>query len=115
MAQYTKENGAKGESQSMNSDLTVFWHQLIKFNFICRQQHGHGTLIVSEKEKYQGSWQMGQMHGKGAYVWDNGDSYDGNYKVNDAQRSLFYCTNDFIDSNSGRQEGRNWHTHSCPR
>ena len=33
MAQYIKENGAKGESQSMNSDLTVFLESASQVQF----------------------------------------------------------------------------------
>ena len=50
-------------------------------DFVFRQQHGSGTLIVSAKERYEGSWQMGLMHGKGTYTWENGDIYYGYYRV----------------------------------
>jgi hypothetical protein len=48
---------------------------------VARQQHGSGTLVVSENEMYEGAWHLGLMHGKGTYVWENGDRYFGDYKV----------------------------------
>jgi hypothetical protein len=94
---YQYDNGSlyQGEWFQGYVEFTSF-HDVTYFivnNFVFRQQHGSGTLIVSAKERYEGLWQMGLMHGKGTYAWENGDIYCGDYKVTAVflQMLIFHC------------------------
>ena len=36
------------------------------------EEHGYGTFVWSDGNKYIGQWRNGQMHGRGKYVWKDG-------------------------------------------
>jgi hypothetical protein len=37
--------------------------------------HGEGTFTLSCGDKYEGSWENGNMHGYGTFTYANGNIY----------------------------------------
>ena len=44
------------------------------------QEHGRGTFIWHDGEKYVGEWRNGEKHGHGVYYYSDGDKYDGEWR-----------------------------------
>jgi hypothetical protein len=43
---------------------------------------GSGIFTWANGEKYDGSWENGEMHGIGEYRWANGEIHKGSYANN---------------------------------
>ena len=44
------------------------------------KQHGHGTLIWANGNRYEGEWRNGRPHGHGVSAAASGDRYEGEYR-----------------------------------
>ncbi|MCF8051387.1 MAG: hypothetical protein K9L59_09140 [Desulfobacterales bacterium] len=60
------------------------------------EKHGHGTLIFSSGDRYEGQWKHNRMHGEGTYAFADGDKYVGQWQDNKmhGRGTYFYASGD---------------------
>ena len=44
------------------------------------KEHGHGTYIWPNGNRYEGEYRNGKRHGHGTFTWADGDRYEGEYR-----------------------------------
>lgn len=45
-------------------------------------EHGKGSIVWQDGDKYEGDFQDNKIHGKGVYTWANGNVYNGGFQNN---------------------------------
>lgn len=46
------------------------------------EEHGYGTFVWNDGDKYVGEWRNGDFNGHGVYYYSDGDKYDGEWRDN---------------------------------